>query len=227
MSLGLGRLLHRQPAADPAVALGPVASAGPVGSGPDITAPTAAVPVPSRSRRLGLPPLLLRWKLTIFYSAVLALMLSTFSILVYWYMSRSMLADIDRNSERQSLTAVRALQNLVSLEQLVMANPPGQLGLAQEIQTRLSLEKVLADSRYDGMAVRVYAAGHWVCPGSSDIIVANGQYEVHDGNDVIKSKVGRAVTVSAAPAPARSPRPSSPPPTAPPRTSPTKASAAC
>lgn len=194
MSLGLGRLLHRQPAADPAVALGPVASAGPVGSGPDIMAPTAAVPVPSRSRRLGLPPLLLRWKLTIFYSAVLALMLSTFSILVYWYMSRSMLADIDRNSERQSLTAVRALQNLVSLEQLVMANPPGQLGLAQEIQTRLSLEKVLADSRYDGMAVRVYAAGHWVfatddyvrdttkVPFDSSILISMRQGQEHRVN---------------------------------------------
>lgn len=133
-------------------------------SDPDAAATTGAipVPVPSRSRRLGLPPLLLRWKLTIFYSAVLALMLSTFSILVYWYMTRSMLADIDRNSDRHSRTAVLALQNLVNLEQLVMSSAPGQLSLAPEIQTRLSLEKVLADSRYEGMAVRIYAGGHWL-----------------------------------------------------------------
>ncbi|MBK7782520.1 MAG: HAMP domain-containing protein [Ardenticatenia bacterium] len=161
MSLSL-RWLHRR---SPAAGAGGDATASTLPSGEsdlEAAAETGAIAVPSRSRRLGLPPLLLRWKLTIFYSAVLALMLSTFSILVYWYMSRSMLADIDRNSERHADTAETALRNLVNLEQLVMSGAPGQLSLAPEIQTRLSLEKVLADSRYEGMAVRIYAGGQWL-----------------------------------------------------------------
>jgi two-component system OmpR family sensor kinase len=60
--------------------------------------------------------MLIRWKLTIFYTTVLALMLTSFSLVVYWYMSGRVLKDIDRASQQRTEEIVTALSRTMELE---------------------------------------------------------------------------------------------------------------
>ncbi len=165
---------------------------------PDPTAPVMEaassdaappIPVPSRSRRLGLPPLLLRWKLTIFYSAVLALMLSTFSILVYWYMSRSMQDNLRQASERHVLTAVQAIESELKIRPLNADNLLA--GLAREIQSDLRLAQVVENARIDGVAIRIYRGSGRLAFGTSPFVEDLEQVPF-DSSILISARQGRS-----------------------------------
>lgn len=168
--MSLRQTLRRFAGEGPAAAPTTSDAASPQGADPDEAGIQSQppIPVPSRSRRLGLPPLLLRWKLTIFYSAVLALMLSTFSILVYWYMSRSMQANLRQASENHFLTAARALESELKVSRLALTNPISEL--ARQIQSDLRMEQVLENARIDGVAIRIYHANGRLVFGTSPFV---------------------------------------------------------
>ncbi|MCB0215957.1 MAG: HAMP domain-containing protein [Caldilineae bacterium] len=121
-------------------------------------------PAPAAPRlRLHRPALLIRWKLTIFFSVVVALMLSSFSLFFYWYFSGSVMRDIDRSSRDRAKQVVDSLQRAIDTERVVIRGPfltPAEASLLQRLG---SLDAIAGDWLLSGVAVRLYDAnGHVV-----------------------------------------------------------------
>ncbi len=123
----------------------------------------AATAWPSARPRLGWPrPLSIRWRLTIWYTSVLAITLAVFSLLVYWYMGMLLMADIDRDSDERSRQVADML-----VRRYIETSPQAsfllrELGLLQESVDPFS---------DPGVGVRVYDARGILVEGSSDILL--------------------------------------------------------
>lgn len=106
------------------------------------------------------PTILIRWKLTIFYSAVLALTLSSFSLAVYVYMGRSLVSDIDRASQERAAQVAQMLIDEMRRE--FREAEALRLGILDRDQADLlraaGLLKSYEPWRYAGVGIRYYDA---------------------------------------------------------------------
>jgi heavy metal sensor kinase len=120
------------------------------------TSPAVAASTPARrpQRRA----LLLRWKLAFFYSTVLALMLSTFSLVVYWYMSSSLLGDIDRASAARATDVVAALETGFSVNRAFSQGLFNNRAEIAYLQRLTSIEELTGPWELQGIGVRIYHA---------------------------------------------------------------------
>jgi len=105
------------------------------------------------------PTILIRWKLTIFYCAVLALTLTSFSVLVYLYMRQSLLTDIHRASQERAAEVSEALIREAERQDKVrQARELGFLeGGKEYVLSALGvLQEPFEPWRYEGVGVRYY-----------------------------------------------------------------------
>ncbi len=105
-----------------------------------------------------LPSLLLRWKLTIFFGAVVALMLGSFSLLFYWYLDNSLTRDIHQSSLDKADQVVDGLRRAIDVEQAVIRGPFVTSAEVSLLQRWGSLETIAGDWLLQGVAVRLYDA---------------------------------------------------------------------
>jgi len=110
-------------------------------------------------------PLSIRWRLTLWYTAVMVITLSVFSLTVYWYMGTRLKLDIDRSSQERALQVedilirkYREYQVLQPLDYLYLT----RLGL---------LEESVDPFRDAGVGVRVYDARGRLADGSDEILL--------------------------------------------------------
>jgi two-component system OmpR family sensor kinase len=168
-----------------------------VGSSLGVADPSVPVPVvaPRAGTRAALaawwsqrrpPALLIRWKLTIFYSAVLAFTLMSFSVMVYVYMSRSLLGDIDRASQERAAQVAAGL--------VIEARREAVLGILDQRQAAIlrasGLLKPFEPWRYEGVGIRYYDAFGQLA-GASDAFLMDRKRVPIDYNLVISANHGR------------------------------------
>jgi two-component system, OmpR family, sensor kinase len=113
----------------------------------------------------GRPALLsIRWRLTIWYTGVVAITLAVFSLLIYYYMGTRMVADISRVSEQRALQVADTVVRKYRTEFL---DP-----LSQAQLTRLGLLDQSVDPFNDpGVGVRVYDYRGVLRDGSTDSLL--------------------------------------------------------
>lgn len=146
------------------------------------------------------PTILIRWKLTLFYSAVLALTLMSFSLAVYTYMDRTLMDDIRRSSqERAAQAADGLLREARRQDSRVMAVATGRIGWAEAslLQEWDELQGSFEPWRYEGVGIRYY---HWTgrLVGSSDKFLEDRGHVPIDYNMFVDASRGidHAVVVS-------------------------------
>ncbi len=126
--------------------------------------PAGAAPaVPGARRGFGWPgPLSIRWRLTIWYTSVLAITLAVFSLLVYWYMGMLLVANIDRDSDQRSRQVADML-----VRRYIETSPEASFLLRE-----LGLLEESVDPFSDpGVGVRVYDSRGILVEGSNDILL--------------------------------------------------------
>lgn len=146
------------------------------------------------------PTILIRWKLTLFYSAVLALTLMSFSLAVYTYMDRTLMGDIRRSSqERAAQAADGLLREARRQEDRAMAVASGRIGWAEASLLREwdELQGSFEPWRYEGVGIRYY---HWTgqLVGTSDKFLWDRDHVPIDYNMFVDASRGmdHAVVVS-------------------------------
>ncbi len=162
-------------------------------AGVPITAPAPATARPGLRAALAAwwsaqrpPAILIRWKLTIFYSAVLAFTLMSFSVAVYVYMGRSLLGDMDRTSqERANQVEAGLLGELRRQTVLGMLNPQ-----QAEFLRATGLLKPFDPWRYEGVGIRYYDR-YGQLEEASDAFLMDRKRVPIDYNLVIAASHGR------------------------------------
>ena len=91
----------------------------------------------------------IRWRLTLWYTAVLTVTLMTFSLVVYWFAGTGMIQEVQRNSME------RADQVQDILLRQVRANEILSVGLLEELQSTGVIESTIDPFRAPGVGVRV------------------------------------------------------------------------
>jgi two-component system, OmpR family, sensor kinase len=99
--------------------------------------------------------LTIRWRLTIWYTIVLAITLGVFSLIIYWWLGNSLMRDVD------TLSRERALQVEERMARWLREQQATALGVLDPAQTQaLRRQGVLVDSfdpfRTPGVGVRVW-----------------------------------------------------------------------
>jgi two-component system, OmpR family, sensor kinase len=135
-----------------------------------VTAPVAHVHLPERLSAHWPLSLSIRWRLTIWYTVVLALTLAVFSLLVYWWLGQSLMHDIDTLSLERAMQVEERMVRAVREEQ---ATRSGLLEAEQYLQLRAS--GVLVGDSFDpfrtpGVGVRIWNAHVKVIDASEELI---------------------------------------------------------
>ena len=136
------------------------------------------------------PALLIRWKLTIFYSAVLALTLTSFSVAVHEYMRRTLLTDIDRVSQERAAQVAQGVVSEVRRQAVALRVLP-ILNREQETILRASgLLKGFEPWRYEGVGIRIFDAYLQPIWASDDFLKDRRRVPI-DFNLILQTKHGR------------------------------------
>lgn len=120
--------------------------------------PVAGAPTASRMERVARRwpwALSLKWRLTIWYTVVLALTLSVFSLGIYWYMGNSLIRDVDTLSQERALQVEERIGRWMREQQATAA------GLLDPRQTELLRSQGVLVASFDpfqtaGVGVRVW-----------------------------------------------------------------------
>jgi two-component system, OmpR family, sensor kinase len=160
-----------------------------------VSVPSVALPrprLPERVRpRLAHPhpvALSIRWRLTVWYTVVLALTLGVFSLMVYWWLGNSLMRDID------TLSHERALQVEAQIVRAARAEQATMLGLLNPEQyMNLRAAGVLVGDSFDvfrtpGVGVRVWNAQVKVVDASPELI---GTARLLDYQPIVYALQGR------------------------------------
>lgn len=131
--------------------------------------PRVSRPAPLSRPVVRLPwALSLRWRLTIWYTVVLALTLSVFSLGIYWYLGNSLIRDID------TLSQERALQVEERIAQWMRGQQATAYGLLDPRQTELLRRQGVLVASFDpfqtaGVGVRVWDTYGFLLDASEEL----------------------------------------------------------
>ncbi len=108
------------------------------------------IPMP-RIRALGLD-LSIRWRLTLWFTAIVAVMLSAFSLVAYWYLGNSLTMDAQRLSEERALQ----VQPLVAAQEQIWGVKRRGDDMPLGFVAKLILDESVDPFRHRGVLVRVF-----------------------------------------------------------------------
>jgi two-component system OmpR family sensor kinase len=123
----------------------------------------------ARRVRTNAPPALsIRWRLTVWYTVVVGLTLSVFSLGIYWYLGNSLIRDVDARSRE------RALQVEQRINQWMLEQQATAAGLLDPAQTQVLRSKGVLVASFDpfqtpGVGVRVWDTYGRLLDASEDL----------------------------------------------------------